>query len=121
MSMTVHTAIKGLTDLELLTAALEEMKLPVRKGDHEVRRRTVLASAKISGRWVGFRRNTDGGLEMVGDSDWRVMNDTAFQNKLRQYYGVAAVRKKAEAMRYTVSSVETTAEGDIKIICRAWG
>lgn len=122
MSMTVKTAIGGITELELLKTALEAMGLALETGrTRKVRGEAVLASVQVDGRVVGFARNRAGDLEMVGDGDWRIMRDTGFQHRLRQQYAVAAVKRKARQMHYHVASVETTNTGDVRILCRAWG
>ncbi len=124
MSMTVQTTMKGITDLELLLEALGEMgktAFTVQDVKRKVQGKTVLAIANINGCRVGIKRDKKGELVMVGDSDWRCMKDTQLQEKIKQQYGVAAVKRKAEELRYHVASVDALEDGSIKIVARAWG
>ena len=123
MSMTIYTTISGVTDLGLMLEALQAMGLQAWKkegtghgADGE------LAEAWIENRRIGIVRNgKTGQLALKGDSDWRVLRDTAFQNRLRQHYGVPAVREKAKAMNYQISSITTRQDGSIQILATAWG
>jgi hypothetical protein len=124
MSMTIYTTISGVTDLGLMLDALQAMGLQAwRKDDSRSGKGgEELAETWIEGRRIGIVRNpTTGQLALKGDSDWRVLRDTAFQNRLRQQYGVAAVRKKAAAMNYQIASVTTREDGSIQILAAAWG
>lgn len=124
MSMTVHIRMKGMTDLELLLEALNQMgstAFPVTDPGREVHGNKVLAIASIGGRRVGFRRNKVGELAMVGDADWRCMRDKNIQEAILQQYTVAAVKRKAKELRYNVASVDTLEDGSIRVLARAWG
>jgi len=114
----------GLTDLELLLEALSQMgktAFPVTDPSRKVRGRKVLAIASMNGKRVGFRRNKAGELVMVGDADWRCMKDKDLQEAILQQYNLAAVKKKAKELRYNVASVDTLADGSIRVVARAWG
>lgn len=124
MSMTVHIIMKGITDLEILLEALGEMGIKVQKKadvSRKVRGKTVLAIANIEGRRVGFTRNRQGELTMVGDSNWHVMKDRSFHERLLQECAVASVKKRVEELRYQVASVTHQEDGSIKVVARAWG
>jgi hypothetical protein len=125
MSMTIYTTITGVTDLGLMIEALQAMGLPAWKKDSSsspARGGGGLAETWIEGKRVGIVRNgKTGHLALTGDSDWRVLRDAAFQNRLRQQYGVAAVREKAKAMNYQISSITTREDGSIHILATAWG
>jgi hypothetical protein len=121
--MRVHVALKGITDLELLFEALREMGI-------KAERTTAAADAKQTGKvvafasWgvrrVGFARNAKGDIHMVGDSEWRVMKDERIQNKIRQNYSLAAVKRKVAEMSYHVSQVENMEDGSIRLVARHW-
>ncbi|MEW6076480.1 MAG: DUF1257 domain-containing protein [Thermodesulfobacteriota bacterium] len=123
MSMTIYTTISGVTDLGLMLEALQAMGLQAWKKEGSERgAEGELAEAWIENRRIGIVRNgKTGQLALKGDSDWRVLRDTAFQNRLRQQYGVAAVREKAKAMNYQISSITTRQDGSIQILATAWG
>ncbi|MFP4040230.1 MAG: DUF1257 domain-containing protein [Desulfosudaceae bacterium] len=122
MSMTVRTAIKGVKDINLMMEALEAMGIEARlQSGTQVRGRMVLAKAKIQGRWVGIARNSRSELELVGDSDWKVMKNGNFVNQLRQQTGLAAVKKKVEEMAYSIDTITTEENGSIRVVARAWG
>ncbi|MFC1812591.1 DUF1257 domain-containing protein [Thermodesulfobacteriota bacterium] len=124
MSMTVHIRMKGLTDLELVLEALRQMgktAFPVADAGQKVRGKTVLAIASINGNRVGFKRNGDGELVMVGDAGWRCMRNKMLHEDIMQQYTVAAVKRKAEELRYSVASVDTLDNGSIRLVARAWG
>lgn len=122
--MTVHVAIKGVTDLEILLEALREMQIYVENTSHlqeKIRNHTVVAIANIDGRRVGIYRNRDGELTMIGDSDWSCMDDRQFRERILQQYGVVAVKKKAQELGYHIASVDTETDGSIRILARAFG
>ena len=122
MSMTVRTAIKGVKDIDLMMEALEAMGLEAcLLSGTQIRGRRVLAKAKIQGRWVGIARNSRSELELVGDSDWKVMKNENFVNRLRQQTGLAAVKKKVEEMAYSIDTITTEENGSIRVVARAWG
>ena len=96
MSMTVHIAMKGITDLEILLTALHEMGIKTILLDARLKRRktNVLAYADIYAQRVQFVRDKNGEISMVGDSDWRIIRDEKFQQRLRQQYSLETVKKK---------------------------
>ena len=63
MSMTVNISIKGITELDLMISALEEMGKQVeivsnaKQGFHNT---LVFAVAVIDGRHVGFKKSANG-------------------------------------------------------------
>jgi hypothetical protein len=122
MSMTVQIAMKGITDLEILLRALHEMgiKTLLPKAGPKSRTNDVLAFADIYARRVKFVRHRNGQIQMVGDSDWRIFKDEAFQQRLRQRYSLEAVKKKAVELGYSLASVETLENGAVKLVARAW-
>lgn len=124
MSMTVHIAVQGVTDLSILLEALGEMGIDAREEKKNVkglRGRAVLAVAGIDGRKVGFTRNQKGELTMVGDTEWSFMKNEAFLQKLRQQCSLASVKRRAVEMGYRVASVTRMEDGAIKVLARAWG
>ena len=122
MSMTVNIAMRGITDLEILLTALHEMgiKTILPKGRHSKRESRLLAYADIYARRVKFVRHQSGEIEMVGDSDWRVMKDARFKQRLHQQYSLESVKKKVVELNYTVASIERIENGAIKLVARAW-
>jgi hypothetical protein len=122
MSMTVHIAMKGITDLEILLTALREMGIRTIRPDvgHKNAGQDILAYADIYARRVQFVRHKNGQINMVGDSDWRITKDKRFQQRLRQQYSLEAVKKKVLEMRYSLASIETLEEGAVKLVARAW-
>ena len=57
---------------------------------------------------------------MMGDSDWRIIKDENFQQRLRQQYSLETVKKKVAELRYNLASIETLEDGAIKLVARAW-
>lgn len=123
MSMTVHIALQGITDLEILLTALHEMGIKTIRADAGPQKtaHNVLAYADIHAQRVKFVRHKNDEIDMVGDSDWRVMKDYRFQQRLRQQYSLEAVKKKVVELRYSLASIETLEDGAIKLVARAWG
>jgi hypothetical protein len=120
MSMTIQIQL-GLTDLDLLLEALKEMGHKTVKSNGEIyRNRSTLAFTLVDGFKIGIARNNDGELTMIGDSDWKMIGDKEFQQKVKQQYGVAAVKKKAKELHYDVVSINDIGE-EIQIKLRAWG
>ena len=122
MSMTVQIAMKGITDLEILLTALHEMGINVIRPDVKQKKRgyNVLAFADIYARRVQFVQHKNGEINMVGDSDWRIIKDEGFQQRLRQQYSLETVKKKVVELRYDLASIETLENGAIKLVARAW-
>jgi hypothetical protein len=122
MSMTVNIAMQGITDLEILLTALHEMGIRTIRSNSENRQRksNLLAWADIYAQRVKFVRHQSGEIEMVGDSDWRVMRDERFKKRLQQQYSLEAVKKKVIELNYDVASVERIENGAIKLVARAW-
>ena len=121
MSMTVKIAMGGITDLEILLEALKAMgikALPTHV--KETSKRKVLAYATIQGHGIAFSKNQSGEIIMAGDSDWRIMKDDNFQQKLKQQYSLETVKKKVVELRYHLASVDTLEDGSIKVVARAW-
>lgn len=123
MSMTVHIAMKGITDLEILLTALHEMGIKTTRADISAEKNgpNTLAYADIQARRVQFVKHKNGEINMVGDSDWRITRDKRFLQRLRQQYSLEAVKKKVVELRYSLASIETLENGDIKLVARAWG
>ncbi|MBN1472943.1 MAG: DUF1257 domain-containing protein [Syntrophaceae bacterium] len=125
MSMTVHVAMKGITDLELLIEALKEMGLSpqsVPGSNIKSREGKNLAYVRIDGNLVKFIRNIDGELEMKGDSDWNIFRGGhIFQQRVKQFYTVASIKRKAKEKRYRIASLDIQEDGSIKLVARAWG
>jgi hypothetical protein len=122
MSMRVQIALKGITDLEVLMEALAEMGIePIRlDGESRGRNRATLLLADIGARRVGFQRSGSGELVMVGDHQWPIMRDRGFHQKMRQYYSLSLVKRKVREHQYHLASVETSEDGTIRVIARAW-
>jgi len=122
MSMTVQIAMKGITDLEILLTALHEMGIKTIRPDAKVKKRgyNILAYADIYAQRVPFVQHKNGEINMVGDSDWRIIKDEGFQQRLRQQYSLETVKKKVAELRYNLASIETLEDGSIKLVARAW-
>jgi hypothetical protein len=122
MSMTVHIAMKGITDLEILLTALHEMGIKTTRPGVSAEKRgsNTLAYADIQARRVKFVRHKNGEINMVGDSDWRIIKDNRFHQRLRQQYSLETVKKKVVELRYNLASIETLENGAIKLVARAW-
>jgi hypothetical protein len=122
MSMRVQIALKGITDLEVLMEALGEMGIqPTRlDGRTQARNGPTLFFADIGARRVGFQRNGSGELVMVGDDRWPIMRDRGFHQKMRQYYSLVLVKRKVKEYQYRLASVETSEDGTIRVVARAW-
>ena len=122
MSMTVQIAMKGITDLEILLTALHEMGIQTLRPEAKVKKRgyNVLAYADIYAQRVPFVQHKNGEINMVGDSDWRIIKDEGFQQRLRQQYSLETVKKKVAELRYNLASIETLEDGSIKLVARAW-
>ena len=122
MSMKVHIALKGITDLALLVEALRELGItaePAAVGTSKQPGK-IVALAFVRGRRVGFTRDAKGEIQMVGDNQWRVMKDEGFQQKIRQHYSLAAVKRKVTEMSYRVARVEDLDDGSIRLVARSW-
>jgi hypothetical protein len=121
--MKVHIALKGITDLGLLFEALREMGIKTERtaatADTEQTGK-VVALASLRGRRVGFARDKKGEFHMVGDSEWRIMKDEALQNKVRQQYSLAVVKRKVAEMSYRIAQVENMEDGSIRLVARHW-
>jgi hypothetical protein len=122
MSMTVHIAMKGITDLEILLTALHEMGIETicPNAKHQKRGHNVLAFADIYAQRVQFVRHKNGEINIVGDSDWRIIKDNGFQQRLRQQYSLETVKKTVVELRYNLASIETLEDGAIKLVARTW-
>jgi len=123
MSMKVHIALKGITDLGLLFEALREMGIKTEKTAAAADTKQtgkVVAIASLRGRRVGFARDAKGDIHMLGDSVWRVMKDEGIQNKSRQQYSLAAVKRKVAEMSYRIAQVENLEDGSIRLVARHW-
>jgi hypothetical protein len=122
MSMTVHIAMKGITDLEILLDALREMGIEAQalKAVSQRQRPQILAFADIQGRRVGFAKDNTGEIALVGDSDWQVIKDQQLRLKIRQYYSLTAVKRKIIQMHYSVAEVENLEDGSIRLVARQW-
>jgi len=122
MSMTVQIAMKGITDLEILLTALHEMGIKTIRPEAGLKKAgyNVLAYADIYARRVPFLQHKNGEINMVGDSDWRIIKDEGFLQRLRQQYSLEAVKKKVVELRYNLASIETLENGAIKLVARAW-
>ncbi len=123
MSMKVHIALKGITDLGLLLEALRELGIETERtaaaADTEQTGK-VVAFGTIRRTRVGFARDRKGEFHMVGDSDWRIMKDAELQNKVRQQYSLAAVKRKVVEMSYRIAQVENLEDGSIRLVARHW-
>lgn len=122
MSMTVKIAMQGMTDLEVLLTALHEMGLAAHAVENKkyLRNHTGLVRASIRGHRVDFARNKNNLITMAGDSDWRIMHDEKFYQRLKQQYSLETVKKKVVELSYRVASMETLEDGSIKLVARAW-
>jgi hypothetical protein len=122
MSMKVHIALKGITDLDLLEEALRELGITVEQAAVGTSKQPgqVVALASVRGRRVGLARDAAGELQMVGDDQWRVMKDEGFRKKIRQHYSLAAVKRKVAEMSYRVARVENLDDGTIRLVARYW-
>ena len=122
MSMTVQIAMKGITDLEILLTALHEMGIKTIRPEAKLKKRgyNILAYADIYAQRVPFVQHKNGEINMVGDSDWRIMRDDGFQQRLRQQYSLETVKRKVIELRYNLASIETLEDGSIKLVARAW-
>lgn len=122
MSMKVHIALKGITDLGLLLEALRELGIATQNAAVGTSKQPgkIVALASVQGHQVGFARNAKGDIQMVGDKQWRVMKDEDFQNKIRQHYSVAAVKRKVAEMSYRVAEMEHLEDGSIRLVARCW-
>ncbi len=121
MSMTVKISMKGITDLEVLIEALQEMgikTLPAHAG--ETSGNKILTYAEIQNHRIGFMRNPNGEITMRGDGDWKIMRDKHFQQELRRKYSLEIVKRKVAELRYHLASVDTMEDGSIKVVARAW-
>ena len=121
MSMRVKIAMQGITDLEILLAALKEMGIncapTIANKSSKV---NVLAIASVRGHRIDFSRSQNGEIEMRGDRDWPIMKRNDFRQKLKQHYSLATIKKKITALRYNLASVDTLEDGSIKVVARAW-
>ena len=122
MSMTVQIAMKGITDLEILLTALHEMGIKTIRPEAKLKKRgyNILAYADIYAQRVPFVQHKNGEINMMGDSDWRIIKDEGFQQRLRQQYSLETVKKKVIELRYNLASIETLEDGSIKLVARAW-
>jgi L-rhamnose isomerase len=122
MSMTVHIAMRGITDLEILLEALREMGIKAQATNTAATRQPlkIVAFADVGGRRVGFARDASGGIAMVGDNEWRAMNDQRLQQKIRQHYSLVAVKRKINELHYNLAEVENMEDGSIRLVARAW-
>jgi hypothetical protein len=59
-------------------------------------------------------------ISMVGDNEWRAMNDQRLQQRIRQHYSLAAVKRKIIELRYNLAEVENMEDGSIRLVARAW-
>ena len=57
---------------------------------------------------------------MRGDRDWPIMKNNDFQQKLKQHYSLATVKKTVAELQYNLASVDTLTDGSIKVVARAW-
>lgn len=119
MSMTIQMKL-GITDLELLLEALKEMGHKTVKKNGEYLNKSALAFTWVDGFKIGIVRNNDSSLTLIGDLDWKILNEKKFQQSLKQHYGVAAVKRKAKELHYNVVSINDMGE-EIQIKLRAWG
>ena len=122
MSMTVHIAMRGITDLEILLEALREMRIKAHATNTTATKQPpkIVAFADLCGRRVGFARDASGGIAMVGDNEWRAMNDQRLQQKIRQHYSLVAVKRKISELHYNLAEVENMEDGSIRLVARAW-
>lgn len=122
MSMKVHIALKGITDLDLLVEALQELGITVARTADGTSKQPgkIMVLASVRGRRVGFARDAKGDIQMVGDNQWRIMKDEGFHNKIRQHYSLAAVKRKVAEMSYRVAQTERLEDGSIRLVARYW-
>jgi hypothetical protein len=121
MSMTVHIALKGITDSSLLLEALRDMGIKTESTAADTRQKgEVVTFASLRGQRVAFARDKNGGIRMVGEKNSPVMRDESLQNTIRQHYSLAAVKRKVAEMNYTVSQVEIMEDGSIRLVARNW-
>lgn len=122
MSMRVHIALKGITELDLLVEALRELGITTEKTAAGASQQTgkIVALASVQGRRVGFARGAKGDIQMVGDNQWRIMQDEGFQKKIRQHYSLAAVKRQVAEMNYRVAQIENLEDGSIRLVARCW-
>jgi hypothetical protein len=122
MSMTVQIAMQGITDLEILITALQAMGIKSMASADKQKKgaNDILAWADIQGQRVQFRRHQNGEINMVGDTDWRIIKDQKFRRQLRQQYSLETVKKKVVELHYRIASVEKLEDGAIKLVARAW-
>lgn len=123
MSMMVHIALKGITDLELLFEALREMGVKTERAAaaaDSIQGKKLVAVASFGVRRVGFARDKDGNIHMVGEKNSPPMKNENLQNKIRQHYSLAAVKRKVVEMSYSVAQVENLEDGSIRLVARQW-
>jgi hypothetical protein len=122
MSMMVHIALKGITDLDLLLEALREMGIKTERTATADIKQTgkVVAFASIGIHRVGFGKDKDGNINMVGQQSWHLMKNKSLQNNIRQQYSLAAVKRKVVEMNYSVAQVENMEDGSIRLVARHW-
>jgi len=123
MSMTVQIALKGITDLELLHEALREMGIEMERTTAAADTRQtgiIVALASWRGRRVGFAKDKNGDIQMVGEKNSFLIRDEKLRNKIRQHYSLAAVKRKVIEMSYSVSQVENMEDGSIRLVARRW-
>jgi hypothetical protein len=123
MSMMVHIALKGITDLELLFEALREMGVKTERAAAAAdtqQDKKLVAVASFGVRRVGFARDKDGNIHMVGEKNSPPMKNENLQNKIRQHYSLAAVKRKVVEMSYSVAQVENLEDGSIRLVARQW-
>jgi hypothetical protein len=120
--MRVHIALKGITELDLLVEALRELGITTEKTAAGASQQTgkIVALASVQGRRVGFARGAKGDIQMVGDNQWRIMQDEGFQKKIRQHYSLAAVKRQVAEMNYRVAQIENLEDGSIRLVARCW-
>lgn len=123
MSMMVHIALKGITDLELLLEALREMGIKAERAAAAADKRQekkLVAVASFGVHRVGFARDKHGNIHMVGEMNSAPMKSENLQNKIRQHYSLAAVKRKVVEMSYSVARVENLEDGSIRLVARQW-
>ena len=123
MSMIVETKIKGIADLSQLIEALTVMGIEAFtiSGNKKIQGKNIIGRFYYKGRKLDICKNDKQELMMVGDSDWKVMEDSKFLEKVLQQYGVSLIKKKIRALKYTIASEKVLANGSIQIKARAWG
>jgi hypothetical protein len=123
MSMTVHIALKGITDLALLLEALREMGIKTERTAAAADTRQtgkIVAFACLGVRRLGFAKDKTGNIHMVGERNSPFIKDENFQNKIRQNYSLAAVKRKVVEMNFSVAQVENLEDGSIRLVARQW-